>query len=435
MNFPSRTSHLLARYGLQLSDLLVELPGNVSKHGILLRQALLNAGTTIEELGSIPESKWQEALRQACLQVERMGGEGLVDPRSDELPLADIDFYLKGVIRWMNALGIYTRHCCDGHGDRMPFAGLQSAPTPEQMHLLRVCAPEGVAVRIRGTRVTWEMNPAIPHLLLDMAHRLYSICREPAMLDRYEADRWAESLTQLLNVPGVSGQERYIRQIVRARLKPLADDLFVDRAGNVCATIRMGGGPVVLLCAHMDVYSEIAVDQRIVREGTVLSSSHGILGADDRAGIAVILEVCRRIRETNFRGTLKVAFTVQEEVGLVGARKLDAAFLEDVNAAIVADRRGTRDIVTSCRGAIPFCRASYGERFEQAGAAAGMPDWQVASGGSSDAAVLAEQFGIETVNLSVGYRNEHTDQESLDYLAAYQTVKLIETALDRRMLE
>lgn len=425
----------LARYGFQMSDLSVELPGRVSKNGTLLRQALRNAGTTIEGLGSIADIKWQEALRQACRQVDRLGGEGLVDPRVDEVPLADIDFYLKGVIRWMNALGIYTRHCCDGHGERMPTASLQASPTKEQKHLLRMCAPEGITLRFRGTRVTWEMDPAQLHLLLDMAHRLYSIYREPAMLVRYEADRWAESLIPLLNVPGISGREQRIRQAIRTRLKPMTDVLFVDRAGNLCAAIGMGAGPTVLLCAHMDVYSDIAADRSIIREGTVLSSSRGILGADDRAGIAVILEVCRRIRETNFRGTLKVAFTVQEEVGLVGARELDAAFLEDVDAAIVADRRGTRDIVTSCRGIIPFCRSSYGERFEQAGAAAGMPDWRVTAGGSSDAAVLAERFGIETVNLSVGYRNEHTDQESLDYLAAYETIRLIETALDRRMLE
>lgn len=51
-----------------------------------------------------------------------------------------------------------------------------------------------------------------------------------------------------------------------------------------------------------------------------------------------------------------------------------------------------------------------------------MDDWKTTSGGLSDAKVFAE-MGIPSVNLSVGYQHEHTEFETLNYKAAYETVK------------
>lgn len=183
----------------------------------------------------------------------------------------------------------------------------------------------------------------------------------------------------------------------------------------------------------MDTVEEFEIDWTIVEKGTTLLSSKGILGADDRAGIAVILEILSRIQKTNFNGTLKIAFTVKEEIGCVGSRGIDQEFLEDVVGAIVVDRRGTRDVVTSNRGS-SFCPKSYGQLFEKAGRLVGMDDWKSTAGGLSDAKIFAEN-GIPSVNLSVGYMNEHTDFESVDYRATYETVKLIESVLHHGMIE
>jgi tripeptide aminopeptidase len=96
---------------------------------------------------------------------------------------------------------------------------------------------------------------------------------------------------------------------------------------------------------------------------------------------------------------------------------------------IVVDRRGTRDIVTSYAGIVPFCDDDYGRIFETAGALAGMPDSKITTGGLSDAKFFAE-FGIPSVNLSVGYEHEHTEFETLDYKAAFETVLLLETVFE-----
>lgn len=185
----------------------------------------------------------------------------------------------------------------------------------------------------------------------------------------------------------------------------------------------------------MDTVERIKRGRVIHQEGTILTSSEGILGADDRAGIAAILELLERLPRTNFSGSIKVAFTVEEETGLCGARGIDQEFIRDVDAAIVLDRRGTRDIVTGCRGMFDFCEASYGELFERAGRLVGMNDWKATrNGGSSDAKVFAE-FGIPSVNLSIGYRDEHTDFEEVDYCATFETVVLVETVLSHRLIQ
>jgi tripeptide aminopeptidase len=114
------------------------------------------------------------------------------------------------------------------------------------------------------------------------------------------------------------------------------------------------------------------------------------------------------------------------------AISIDPTFLQDVDAAIVIDRRGTRDIVTSYAGIMPFCD-DYARIFETAGALAGMPDSKITTGGLSDAKFFAE-FGIPTVNLSVGYQYEHTEEETLDYKAAFDTVILLETVLDQQLI-
>ena len=59
-------------------------------------------------------------------------------------------------------------------------------------------------------------------------------------------------LTRLCETPGAPGREERIREVVIAELEPYADDISVDPMGSVAATRRGGGGPRVVLAAHMD---------------------------------------------------------------------------------------------------------------------------------------------------------------------------------------
>lgn len=96
-------------------------------------------------------------------------------------------------------------------------------------------------------------------------------------------------------------------------------------AGNLYA--RLPGtapGEPLLFCCHMDrVVPGFGVKPRI--EGDyVVSDGTTVLGADDAAGIAAILEAVRVVREQGLpHPTIEISFTICEEVGLKGAKLVD----------------------------------------------------------------------------------------------------------------
>ncbi|MBP1154022.1 MULTISPECIES: M20/M25/M40 family metallo-hydrolase [unclassified Paenibacillus] len=234
------------------------------------------------------------------------------------------------------------------------------------------------------------------------------------------------TLLELLNIQGVSGREQQVAAYVTERLTRHQFTVVRDRYGNVLAERRFGAldkGPVLLLSAHMDTVLPFVPGRQIVWDGDILRSSEGILGADDRAGIAIVLEVIERMESHPYYGTLKIAFTRDEERGRVGSNEIPAEWLADVDMAVVADRRNRRDIVTSCRY-MSFCSDKVGEYWERVGEQIGQPDWKSCQGGISDAMTYAEH-GIPSINVSCGYQHEHTEWEELHWPSVMDTVKLI----------
>jgi tripeptide aminopeptidase len=85
-----------------------------------------------------------------------------------------------------------------------------------------------------------------------------------------------------------------------------------------------GKGRAIMLAAHMDTVMPGRGIKPVVRDGVVHSDGSTILGADDKAGVAVILEVLQAVVENSLpHPPLEVVITVQEESGLVGAKGLD----------------------------------------------------------------------------------------------------------------
>lgn len=58
-------------------------------------------------------------------------------------------------------------------------------------------------------------------------------------------------LEEFSNAYGISGHEKNVRELLRAKLKPYVDEIRVDNMGNLIAT-KKGKGPRVMLAAHMD---------------------------------------------------------------------------------------------------------------------------------------------------------------------------------------
>ena len=385
-------------------------------------------GKTLEVEGTpVSEQEWLEILD---FKNRGMGGYLWFAPGKEEPKVRELDTFICGIIRQLNRLGIFTDGSCVGHGKRLAY--VRVVKNEKDIHqLMQIFAAIGLnRVQLREQSQGYHISfPYKREQLLEAVEKLSSI-KDEWMVQGPEFAKeqlFYHLLEKLLSIPGESGNEGMIRDYVKEKLTPFVDYISVDRNGNLLAekTYKAGSGPTVLLNAHLDVVEEFAPNRILIKENEIWSSNKGILGADDRAGVAVLLHVAEQLKDSSFSGKVKFIFTVKEEAGLVGARKVDDYFLWGTDAAIVVDRRGKGDIVTSCGGYIPFCDDAYGSFFEKIAKEDGLTGWKCTAGGSSDTRIWAEH-GIQSVNLSAGYQHEHTVDEYLDVNACYQTAKLIQ---------
>jgi tripeptide aminopeptidase len=145
-----------------------------------------------------------------------------------------------------------------------------------------------------------------------------------------------ELVTAMMAIPGRSGEETEIMDFIGTRLAEagadpdslLRDDTHLrtpggGQVGNL--VLKLPGtmrGPRRMLIAHVDTVP-ICVGSRPVRKGKRIVSADPAtgLGADDRAGAAVLLSTALAIlRSKCDHPPLTLLWTVQEEIGLHGAR-------------------------------------------------------------------------------------------------------------------
>ena len=322
----------------------------------------MEEGDLILQSEPVTEQEW---IKIVDFQ-DRGRGEGFwFIPGEEEPKVRELDTYIVGIVRQLNRLGFYTMGSCDGHERRSARVMLKKGKDIEQ--LVEMFLALGVnRVNHREERESYHISfPSKRSELLDLAEKMSFI--EEVWLDKgydYMKEKlFYVLLEQLLSIPGESGNEGQVREWVKEKLTPYVDDISEDRHGNLLAekTYRSGNGPTILLNAHLDTVFELEPNRMIIKKGNIWSSSEGILGADDRAGVAVVLHIAEHLMNSSFSGKVKFIFTVKEECGLVGAQQIDNYFLWGTDAAIVVDRRNKGDIVVSCGGYIPFCDEEYGK--------------------------------------------------------------------------
>jgi tripeptide aminopeptidase len=117
--------------------------------------------------------------------------------------------------------------------------------------------------------------------------------------------------------------------------------------GNLIAELPGTAPGVLVLSAHMDCVEPCDGVRPVVCDGIIASSGTTILGADDKAGLAAAIECVRRLSEGDTPyPTVRCVFTVQEEVGLLGAKNLDPAAAEGDLCLVLDAEGGVGAIVT-----------------------------------------------------------------------------------------
>lgn len=141
--------------------------------------------------------------------------------------------------------------------------------------------------------------------------------------------RVTRALVELAGAPSVSGREERARAYVRERLERLGLDTVTDAAGNLIARIpgapaARDAEPPLLLNAHLDRVPPGLAHTPVIADGVMRSDGTTNLGADDSAGIAIILETLEALRARGLaHPPLLALFTTGEEVGLTGAKAFE----------------------------------------------------------------------------------------------------------------
>ena len=160
-----------------------------------------------------------------------------------------------------------------------------------------------------------------------------------------DCDRVVKTFCDLVRIDSPSGEEEAMAVELQRRLEALGLSPERDDYGNLIA--GDGGESPLLLSAHMDtVEPGRGIEPRV--EGDLISTDGStILGGDCKAGVAAILEALESIKENKTpRMAVQLAFTRQEETGLLGARNLDFSRIF-ATEAIVFDGEGPASRITS----------------------------------------------------------------------------------------
>lgn len=169
----------------------------------------------------------------------------------------------------------------------------------------------------------------------------------------------------------------------------------------------------ICLIAHLDtVFTYPPEEFYYDREANVIWSPDG-LGADDRAGVFSIFKIISEGLRPH------IVFTTDEEIGAIGASNLSQmpCPFKDLKYIIELDRANAIDCVFYDGANYEF--QTYVESF----------GFVTAIGSFTDIVELCPAWGISGVNLSIGYKNEHTSCEQLFVGQMFSTIDKVKKML------
>jgi tripeptide aminopeptidase len=143
-----------------------------------------------------------------------------------------------------------------------------------------------------------------------------------------EKARLNDTFAALCAIPSPFGHEHEVAAHVTRELEGMGLAVQADARGNLLARLRGRGERTVLLCAHLDTVELSGDVEPVVVDGAWENAHDTILGADNKAAVAVFLEIARRAGVEGTPVGIELLLTVEEENGLAGAKAFDASVLD-----------------------------------------------------------------------------------------------------------
>ncbi len=163
---------------------------------------------------------------------------------------------------------------------------------------------------------------------------------------------------EMVQINSETKNELAMQKYLISYLEKLGFEIYTDTAGeafgsnanNVIAK-KAGIGEPLILSAHMDTVTPGNDIEPVIVDEVIYSKRQTILGADDKAGIATILEAVTTLVENNhLHRPLEIVFFVGEEGGLHGSRNLDYSLISAKQALIFDSGGELGTIIKSAPG-------------------------------------------------------------------------------------
>ncbi len=188
-------------------------------------------------------------------------------------------------------------------------------------------------------------------------------------------ERLKETFIELVNIESPSRHEEevcwYLKKVFKDELgftviEDSSQEITHSNANNLI--VKIPGNPelsTLLFNAHMDTVTPARGVRCCFKDGIFFSEGDTVLGGDDKAACAILIEVGRCLKEFYNSGSakgdapynnfppLEFLFTVCEEIGLLGAKALDVGLLE-ASAGYALDATGTFNLINRAPAGIKF---------------------------------------------------------------------------------
>lgn len=173
-----------------------------------------------------------------------------------------------------------------------------------------------------------------------------------------DEQRLMDEFIELVKVDSETKNEAAISNVLKQKFTDLGLEVVDDHshektghgAGNLICTLKANkdGVDPIYFTSHMDTVVPGVGVQPIIKDGYITSDGTTILGADDKAGLAAILETIRTIQENNVKhGDVQFVITAGEESGLVGAKALDKKHIHASFGYAIDSNGDVGDIIVS----------------------------------------------------------------------------------------
>lgn len=137
-----------------------------------------------------------------------------------------------------------------------------------------------------------------------------------------------EQFLEMVKIDSESGNEKEMINYLEKEFQLLGAETYIDDYGNLLCrleALNASNETPILLSCHADTVMPGTNIQPVIKDGVIYSNGKTILGADDKAGIAEMLEA---LRIADSRPVVEVAISRQEEIGLLGVNNLDFSWLK-----------------------------------------------------------------------------------------------------------